>query len=162
MPLQIRITAVALFVSWSAINLYSSKHLPKIRKKTIYNEKKHLCHEFWKKFLLHVCFEAVVITVLLVPFCYAQKMYFTENTYNCTLRNASVEIVVTCRDIHHWYKANLNIVIIGGMALILLLCIWTICDAICKKEEFIKDLVDLTTGNKEGKQKLEINAQPLK
>ena len=69
---------------------------------------------------------------------------------------------MTCRDVHHWYKANLNIVIIGGMALILLLCIWTICDAICKKEQFIKDLVDLTTVNEEGKQKLEINAQPLK
>ena len=158
----VRITAGTLFVLWSAINLYSSKHLPKIRRKTVYREREHLCHEFWTKFLLHVCCEAVVIAVLLVLFCCTQKMYFTENTYNCTLRNASVEIVVTCRDIRHWDKANLNFVIIGGMALILFLCIWTICYVICKKEEFIRDLVDLTTGNDEGKEKLEINAQPLK
>lgn len=159
----VRITAGTLFVLWSAINLYSSKHLPKIRRKTVYREREHLCHEFWTKFLLHVCCEAVVIAILLVLFCCTQKMYFTENAYNnCTIRNASVEIVVTCRDVHHWDKANLNIFIIGGMALILLLCIWAICYAICKKEEFIKDLVNLTTENEEGKEKLKIHAQPLK
>lgn len=48
------------------------------------------------------------------------------------------------------------------MAFILLLCISTICYAICKKKEFIKDLVDLTTGKEEGKEILKINAQPLK
>ena len=158
----VRITAGALFVLWSAVSFYSSKNVPKIRKKTIYSEKEHLCHEFWWKFLLHVCCEAVVIAVSLVLFCYNQKMYFSEDSYNCTLRNASVEIVVRCRDIHHWEKANLNIFIIGGMALILLLCISTICYAICKKKEFIKDLVNLTTGNEEGKEKLKINAQRLK
>ena len=137
------IIAGTLFVSWGAIILYTSKHLPKIRK-TVYREKEHLCRDFWKTFLLHVCCEAVVIAVLLVRFCYAQKIYFVENSYNC---NALVETAVTCRDAHHWDKANLIIVVIGGMALIFLLCIWKILYAICKEEEFIKDLLDLTTGN---------------
>ncbi|XP_067045206.1 uncharacterized protein [Acropora muricata] len=149
----VRITAGALFALWSAVSFYSSKNVPKIRKNAIYSEKEHLCHEFWGKFLLHVCCEAVVIAALLVLFCYTQKMYFSEDSYNCTLRNASVEIVVTCRDIHHWEKAHLNIFIIGGMAFILLLCISTICYAIFRKKEFIKDLVDLTKGNEEGGEK---------
>lgn len=65
----VRITAGALFVLWSAVSFYSSKNVPKIRKKTIYNEKEHLCHEFWGKLLLHVCCEAVVIAVSFVLFC---------------------------------------------------------------------------------------------
>ena len=153
----VRVTAGALFVLWSAISLYSSKHLPKIRKKTIYSQKEHLCREFWGKFFLHVCCEAVVIFVLLVLFCYTQKMYFTENSYNCTVRNASLEIVLTCRDDHHRNKSNTNIVIIGGMAFILFLCLWAIFDGMYKKENFIKELVDLnTTENEKGKGKLEI------
>ena len=89
-------------------------------------------------------------------------MYSKESTYNCTLTNASAEIVVKCRDIGHRDKGNLNSAIIGVMALILLSCIWTIRSTICKKEEFIKDLVDLTTGNEEGREKLEINGQQMK
>ncbi|XP_044180798.1 uncharacterized protein LOC114951539 [Acropora millepora] len=152
---MVRITAVALFVLWSAINLYSTALLRKMRKKTIYGKERRLFHKIRKKFLLHLCCGAVVIAVSLALFCYAQKVYFSEDRYKCTLRNASVEIVVTCRDIHHWDKANLNIFIIGGMALILLLCIWAICYAICKKEEFIKDLVDFAKGNEEGREKIE-------
>ncbi|XP_015761088.1 PREDICTED: uncharacterized protein LOC107340256 [Acropora digitifera] len=142
----VQITAGALFVLWSSLSLNSSKYLQKVRKKTIYSEKEHLCHEFWGKLLLHVCCEAVVIAVLLVLFFYTQKMYFSEDSYDCTLRNALVD-VVTCRDLHHWQKAYLNNFIIMWMALSLLLCMWTICHATCKKEEFIKDLVDLTTGD---------------
>lgn len=143
----VQITAGALFVLWSSLSLNSSKYLRKIRKKTIYSEKERLCHEFWGKLLLHVCCEAVVIAVLLVLFGYTQKMSLSEDSYSCTLRNALVEIVVTCRDLHHWQKAYLNNFIIMSMALSLLLCMWTICHATCIKEEFIKDLVDLTTGD---------------
>jgi len=119
--------------------IYSSMNRLKIRKKTVCSKKEHLWYKFWEKYLLDVWFEAAVIAYSLVLFC-----------HTCTLRNTSVEIVLTRRDIHHWYKSNLNIVIIGGMTLSWLLCMWTICYAICKKEEFIKDLVDLTTGNEEG------------
>ena len=160
--LLVIITTGTLLVLWGAIGHYSSKNLQKI-KKAISSKKEHLCQEFWVRFLLHICFEAVVIAGLSVFFCYTHtQMYLKENAYNCTLTNASAEIVVMCRDIRHRDKANLNIAIIGVMALILLSCIWTICSAICKKEEFIKDLVDLTTGNEEGREKLEINGQPLK
>ena len=122
------ITAGTLLVSWGAIGHYSSKHLQKM-KKTIYSKKEHLCHEFWERFLLHICFEAVVIAILLVFFCNTQKMYSKESTYNCTLTNASAEIVVKCRDIGHRDKGNLNSAIIIVMALSLLSCIWTICSA---------------------------------
>lgn len=155
-----RTTASILIVFWSARKTYRSQYLKKIRRKTVYQEKEQLCRECWKNFLLHVCCEAVVIAFLLLLLCYTQKMHFTESTYNCTPEKTLVEVVVTCRDVPHRYKANLIIVIIGVMALIFLLCIWTIYYATCRKEEFIKDLLDLTTGNEEGTEKLEINAQP--
>ena len=128
-----------LFALCSAISHYSSKHHRKIRKKTVCGKKEHLCYKFWKKYPLDVCCEAAVIALSLALFL-----------YTCLLKNTSVEIVLTRRDVHHWEKENLNIVIIGGMTLSWLLCMWTICYAICKKEEFIKNLVDLTTGNEEG------------
>lgn len=100
-------------------------------------KKEHLFYKFWKKYILDVCSEAASIALSLV-------------LYTCTLRNTSVEIVLTRIDVHHWEKENLNIVIIGGMTLSWLLCMWTICYAVCKKEEFIKNPVDLTTGNEKG------------
>ena len=152
----VRITVYTLVVLWIAIICYSGKHLPKIKGTTVYSEKEHLCHEFWKKFLFHVCCKTVFIAVSLVLLCYTQKMYLTENTYYCPLKN-----VVTCSIVPHWDKDPI-IHIIGGMVFLLVLCVWTIYDAIRNKEEFIKDLVNLTTGNEEGKERLEINVQPLK
>ena len=152
------ITAITLFVLWSAIILYSAKQLPKIRRTTVYSEKEHLCHEFWKKFCLHVYCETVVIAVSLVLLWYTQRMYLTENIYYCPLKN-----VVTCSIVHLQDKANPLIVIIGVIwVFILALGLWTIYDAIYNKEEFIKNLVNSATGNEEGKERLEINAQPLK
>lgn len=127
------------FAFYRALSHDSSKLYPKIREKTVCSKKEHLCYKFWKKYLRDVCYEAELIALSLVLFL-----------YTCTLRNTSVEIVLTRRDVHHWEKENLNIVIIGGMTHSWLLCMWTICHAICKKEEFIKNLVDLTTGNEEG------------
>ena len=152
----VRTTASILFVFWSGIIVYSAKHLPKVKRTTVYSEKERLCREFWKKFFLHVCCETVLIAVSLVLLCYTQKMYLTENTYYCPLSDG-----VTCSIVYQWEKENPIFVIIGGMVL-LVLCVLTICDAIYNKEEFIKDLVNSTTGNEEGKEMLEINVQPLK
>ena len=150
-------TASLLFVFWSTIIFHSAKDVQKIKRMTSSREKEHLCREFWKKFFLHVCCETVLIAVSLVLLCYTQKMYLTESTYYCPLRDG-----VTCSIVYQWEKENPIFVIIGGMVLLLVLCMWTICDAICNEEEFIKDLVNSTTGNEEGKERLEINVQPLK
>ena len=150
------ITAVALFVLWSAIILYGSKQIQKLKRTavTAINERKHLCDEFWEKFLLHVRCEAVVIIFILGLFCCTQKICFAE-TYNSILRNTTVEIVFTCRDRHQRDKSDLNVYFIGGMASILLLCMWVICHAKNYKGDF-KELVDLTvTENKAGKERLE-------
>lgn len=152
----VQITAILVIVLWSVIIVYNAKKLPKIKRTTVYSEKEHLCHEFWKKFYLHVCSEAAVIAISLAYLCYTQKMHLTENAFYCHLKN------VTCSIEHQWDKENPITVIIGGMVLILVLSVWTICDAIGNKEEIIKDLVNSTTRNKEGKERLEINVQPLK
>ena len=85
-------TAVALVVLWSSIILYSSKHLKKVRRKTDLSEKKQLCHELWKKSLLHVCCEALVIILILIFFYCTQEISLPE-TYNCSVWNASKEII---------------------------------------------------------------------
>ena len=139
------ITASLLIVLWNAIIFYNAKELPKIKRTIVYSEKEALCCKFWKKFFLHVCCEAVVVAVSLAYLCYTQKMYLTENTFNCHLKND-----VTCNIEPHWDIENPIIIIIGGMSTILVFCMLTICDAICNKEAFIKDLVNSSTGKEEG------------
>ena len=149
-------TAMALFVLWVLILVYSSKHLQKIRRKTNDTEREQLCHELWEKSLLHVCCElAVAITILICFFC-TQQIGLPE-TYNCTLRNASKEIVLTCEDGNYWDKSKLNYIFIAVMLGLVLLCILTIYDTVCNKEHFIKDLIDLNTKeNEAGKELLEV------
>ena len=48
-----------IFVWRTSINLYSDKHLDKIRRKIGNSERKQLCYELWMNFLLHVCCEAL-------------------------------------------------------------------------------------------------------
>ena len=149
-------TAVALVVLWSSIILYSSKHLKKIRRKTDLSEKKQLCHELWKKSLLHVCCEALVIILILIFFYCTQEISLPE-TYNCSVWNASKEIIQTCEDVRHWDKSKLNCSYVFMMAFLVVLCIVTIFDTLCHKECFIKDLLDLNTNkNEAGKEMLEI------
>ena len=63
--------------------------------------------------------------------------------------------VITCRDWHHWVKSTFNILFIGAMASILLLCIATVCQAACNKEKFIKELLVLSnTVYRAGKERL--------
>ena len=149
-------TAVTLFVLWSFIMLYSSKHLKKIRRKTDLSEKKQLCHELWKKSLLHVCCEALVIILILIFFHCTQEISLPE-TYNCSVWNASKEIIQTCEDVHHWDKSKLNCYYVFMMASLLVLCIATIFDTMYNKECYLKELLDLNTNeNEAGKKKLEI------
>ena len=147
------LTAGILFVLWTSMILYSLGHLPKIRRATDSSAREHLCHDFWKMFLLHVGSEAVAVSVTLGLFCYTQKIHFA-GTYNCTLM---IESVTTCIDVHHRDKSILNIFFIGGLALILLLCLGTVCQAMGNRENFIKELQDLNTPeNEAGKERLEI------
>ena len=145
------VTALALVALWTMMIENSYMHLLKSRRVKVLSEREHLCHEFWKMFLLHVVTEAVVLSFILGVFCYTQKIYF-EETFNCTLTIAPVMI---CRDLHHRVKSILNILFIGGMAFILFLCIGTVYQAVCNKENFIKELLILnTTENKAGKKRL--------
>ena len=149
-------TAVTLVVLWSSIILYSSKHLKKVRRKTDFSEKQQLCHELWKKSLLHVCCEALVIILILIFFYYTQEISLPE-TYNCSVWNASKEIIQTCEDVHHREKSKLNWVYVFMMVFLIVLCIVTIFHALCHKERFINDLLDLNTNeNEAGKEMLEI------
>ena len=149
-------TAGVLFFLWNIILAYSSKHLKKIRRKADDIGRKQLCHELWEKSLLHVYGElALVIFALILFFC-TQEITLPE-TYNCTLWNASKETVLTCEDVHHWGKSKLNYTIIFVMAVLVVFCIATIVDALCNKECFIKDLLDLNTKeNEAGKELLEV------
>ena len=149
-------TAVALAVLWSSIVLYSSKHLKKIRRKTDFSEKQQLCHELWKKSLLHVCCEAIVIIQTLTIFYCTQEISLPE-TYNCSVWNASKEIVQTCVDVHHREKSKLNCAYVFLMVFLIVLCIVTIFDTMCNKEHYLKDLLDLNANeNEAGKEMLEI------
>ena len=138
-------TTSLVLVLWGTMIFYSKKQLPKI-KRADYRKKEALCREFWNKFFLHVCSEAVVVAVSLAYLCYTQKMYVTENTFYCRQKNN-----VTCRIEHHRDIENPIIIVMGGMTTILLFCMLTICDAICRKEAFIKDLVNSSTSKEEGK-----------
>ncbi|XP_015775830.1 PREDICTED: uncharacterized protein LOC107353953 isoform X3 [Acropora digitifera] len=141
-------TAVILFVLWSSIILYSSKHLKKIRRKMDLSEKKQLCHELWKKSLLHVCCEALVIILILIFFHCTQEISLPE-TYNCSVWNASKEIIQTCEDVHHWDKSKLNCYYVFMMASLVVLCIATIFDTMYNKECYLKELLDLNTNENE-------------
>ena len=149
-------TAGVLFFLWNLMLAYSSKHLKKIRRKADDIGRKQLCDELWGKSLLHVYSElALVIFALILFFC-TQEITLPE-TYNCTVWNASKETVLTCKDVHHWSKSKLNYTIILVMAVLVVLCIATIFDAMCNKECFIKDLLDLNTKEIEaGKELLEV------
>lgn len=138
------VTAGILILLWSAVLLYSGSHFAKIRRETGLIERKCLCHEFWKMFLLHVGMEAAVLSVILVLYYYTHKINFAE-TYNCTVIIASV---TTCRDV---YREEFNFLFIGGMAVILFLCIVTLCQAMCNEENFIEQfLLSKTTENEAG------------
>ena len=143
------VTAGILILLWSAMLLYSVSHFAKIRRETGPIERKCLCHEFWKMFLLHVGIETAVLSVILVLYYYTHKINFAE-TYNCTVIIASVTI---CRDV---YRQEFNFLFIGGMAVILFLCIVTLCQAMCNEENFIEQFLhSKTTENEAGKEWLE-------
>lgn len=145
------VTALILVVLWIAMIRYSSIHLRKIRRVTDFSEREHLWHEFRRIFLLHVSSEAVVLSAMLGLFCFVQKIHFAE-TYICTLKIAPV---ITCIDLHHQVKSIFNILFIEGLAFLLFLCIMTVCQAVCNKESFIKELLVLNAReNKAGKKKL--------
>ena len=135
------VTVCALFVSWTTMIQYSNLHVQKRRRVKVLSVQELLCHEFWNMTLFHVGSEAVMLSVILGFFFYTQKINFPE-TYNCAVLIAPV---ITCRDQHHWVKSMYNLLFIGGMASILLLCIATIREAVCNKEKFIKELLVLST-----------------
>ncbi|XP_067044831.1 uncharacterized protein [Acropora muricata] len=141
-------TAVTLVFLWSFIILYGSKLLKKIRRKTDFSEKKQLCHELWKKSLLHVCCEALVIILILIFFYCTQEISLPE-TYNCPVGNTSNEIIQTCEDVYHREKSKLNWAYVFMMVFLIVLCIVTIFYALCHKERFINDLLDLNTNENE-------------
>ena len=87
------ITTGTLLVFWGAIGHYSSKHLQKT-KKALYSKKEHLCHEFWGRFLLHICFEAVVLCcsiglVLLHSENVFKRKYLQLHSNKCFSRDCS-------------------------------------------------------------------------
>lgn len=135
------VTICALCVLWTTMIQYSYLHVQKSRRVKVLSVQERLCHEFWNMTLFHVGSEAAVLSVILGFFFYTQKIYFPE-TYNCAVLIAQV---ITCRDQHHWVKSIFNILFIGGMAFIVLLCFATICQAVCNKEKFIKELLVLST-----------------
>ena len=127
------VTACILVVLWIVIIQYAHTHLPKITSKN-----KQLLHKLWKWNLLHVGSEAVVVSVMLGLFIYTQEFKLPE-TYNCTWISAPVMI---CVDVHRSKKQFLNWLLIGTMAVMLLLCIWTL-QQMCNKQKFIKELLGL-------------------
>ena len=152
-----QVTSYALFVLWSAMILYSYLHVQSSEEENVLSEKERLCRGFWNVILFHVGSEAVMLSVILGFFCYTQKIYFPD-TYSCAVL---IDAVITCSDQHRQVKLIFNILFIGGMAFILLLCIATVCQAVCNKEKFIKELLVLsTTAYRAGKENL--NSQSLK
>ncbi|XP_015779385.1 PREDICTED: uncharacterized protein LOC107357262 [Acropora digitifera] len=130
------VTAFILVVLWTAMILYSSNHLKKIRGATDSSEREHLCQQFWRMFLLHVSSEAASISAILVFFSCTQKLV-SPDKYDCKLNNQ----VVTCVDVLHREKKIFNIFFILWMLLILVLCFVTFVRAACYKENFIKELL---------------------
>ena len=144
------VTAFILIALWTTMILYSLRHLPKIRRVKVSSEREHLCLEFWKMMILHVSSETVALSFILGLFCYSQKIHIAA-THNCTL----IVPVMTCLDVDHQLKSILNILFIGGMAFILFLCIATVYQAVYNKENFIKELLVLSTQeNGAGKERL--------
>lgn len=127
------VTAGILVILWSAMILHSFRHLPNIRRERDRRTRRRLCRKFRKKFLLHVFCEAIVLAVILAVFSYTQEIDFPE-TYDCTP-------TTICRDGNHRDKTTLNYCIVGGMASIILLCIGTVCEVMCYKEDFKELLV---------------------
>lgn len=113
--------------------VYSYKHQQRVRRTKVYSEREHLFYEFWNYFILHVCSEATGIFAILVLFCYTQKINFAEI---CTM----ITLVMTDRDARHWDKSIPHIFFFVGMVFILFLCIGTLCQAMCDKENFITEL----------------------
>ena len=146
----VRMTAFVLFPLWTAMIVYGYKHQQRVRRTKVYSEREHLFDEFWKYFILHVSIEATGIAVILVLFYYTQKINFAEICIMITL-------VMTDRDARHWDKSIPHIFFFVGMVFIFFLCIGTLCQAMCNKENFITELRVLNaTENEAGKESLEI------
>lgn len=121
-------TAGILVPLWAAIILHGIRCSSNIRTGRDAWRNERLCHEFRKKFLLHVACEAMVVALILWVFCCTQKIFFPE-TYNCTP-------TMICRDSKYQDKTSLNIFIVGGMGIILLLCIGTVYQVMCYNVDF--------------------------
>ena len=112
---------------------------------------KTLEKQFFWVFICHICFQFVLLVVMIVLFlCYQKLKYPAE--YSCFSANTTLPslnqraVNITCNDLRYKEKSNINIAIIVVLSVSILFCLVTIIHLATSKDGLLK----LFLGNIDG------------
>ena len=140
------ITFGALGFFWVLFILTGALLRRRIKKEQNDQRKRHQSWTFMLVFVFHVCFQFVVLSVIIGLFCSFQALSFPAE-FKCyqskkTLSPPNQEAVnMTCNDVRYKEKTKLNIAIIVIMAISILCCILTVIHLVAKRKAFIEQLL---------------------
>ena len=162
------ITCGILGFSWVSFILYSAFALWRI-KKAEKEQQQHLkecrARRFMWSFLFHVCIQLVVLVVMMGLFCSFQTIHLPV-VYKCSQRNNTQiptnQVKMTCNDLHHRQKSNLNIGVITIMAISIVLCLFSIIHLYLTRQNFLQQLLGdsesyISLGELSGTESLELS-----
>ena len=131
---------------WVVYILYSVLALRRINEERNSDEKKCLSKQFMWKFLLHVCVQLAVLSVMMGLFCGFQTLHLPV-VYMCSHGNTTqiptsqLTVNMACNDLHHRQKSKLNIGIVTIMAISIVLCLVSIIHLFFTRKDFLKQLL---------------------
>lgn len=116
------------------------------------SERNSLKTTFRTIFFCHVCFQLVVLVVMVGLFCGFQTLRFPARFW-CTQGNTTLSPTnqfeasnMTCNDLRYKEKSKLNKSIIAIMSVSILLCIATLLHAVVTRKKFFDQLLGDDTG----------------
>ena len=135
------ITSGILGFAWIVFILYSALALRRIKK----SRNESLSKRFRWKFLLHVCIQLAVLSVMMGLFCGFQTLHLPVVNM-CSQGNTTQiptnQVNMTCNDLHDRQKSKLNIGVVAIMAISIVLCIVSIIHLFLTWDDFLKQLLD--------------------
>lgn len=135
---------------WAVITIYGAWAVRQIKGEHDRGKKKSSIQRFWCISLCHVGFEALFVIAMMVPFCCKQTLCIPK-IYRCSPQNVTTHIqmvdVYKCNDQFFRDKLHLNYAVVGIMGFYICVCVATMVFLLCKKKNFLDQLVALESSS---------------
>ena len=137
---------------WLFVTLLGAINLRRIHKETNIERKKKLEKLFLRVFIFHICGQIVLLVVMIGLFLRYQKLKYPAE-YSCFSANTTL----TCSDLRHKEKSNINFAIIVVFSVSILFCLMSIIHVAKSKDVKLSNLLIGNIEEDHNKEKKEEN-----